>query len=259
MDFNGKTVLITGAANGIGKGFAKSFYKRGARLILVDVNGEELKKVFNEITGDKESHLFLVKDLSKYQERQSIYDALQSKNIEVDILVNNVGIGYRGYVTDTSWEALERVIDVNVKGTTHLVWLFLPQMKKRRSGGIINLSSTGAFLGANVGSVYTGTKAFVTNFTEGLSIELYDTGVQAIAAHPGATDTKFWEASGWANSDYNKKIKMMSPDDTAEEFIKAFSRKKSFIIAGGRNRRMVFLSKFIPREILKKMSVLKYK
>lgn len=258
MDFKGKTVLITGAANGIGKGFSKAFYKRGARLILVDINGEELKKVFNEITGNKGPHVFLIKDLSSQQERQSIYDDLQSKNIEVDILVNNVGIGYRGYVSDIPWEKLERVINVNVKGTTHLIWLFLPQMKKRGSGGIINLSSTGAFLGANVGSVYTGTKAFVTNFTEGLSMELYGTGVQAMAAHPGATDTKFWEASGWANSDYNKKIKMMSPDDTAEEFIKAFSKKKCFIIAGGRNRRMVFLAHFIPREILKKMAVKKY-
>lgn len=259
MEVKGKTVLITGAAHGIGKSFAKSFYKRGARLILVDIDGGELKRVFSEITGDKGWHIFFVKDLASHKERQSIYDDLQAKNIAVDILVNNVGIGYRGYVADTSWDRLERVIDVNVKGTTHLIWLFLPQMKKRGTGGIINLSSTGAFCGADVGSVYTGTKAYITNFTEGLSMELYGTNIRAMAAHPGATDTRFWEASGWKNSEYNKRIKMMSPDDTAEEFIKAFIQKKAFIIAGSRNRRMVFLSKFIPRETLKKMAVKKYK
>jgi len=258
MDLKGKTVLITGAAHGIGKSFAKSFYKRGARLVLVDIDGEELKKVFAEVTGNKGPHIFMIKDLASHKDRQSIFDELQAKNVEVEVLVNNIGIGYRGYVSDTPWEKLERVIDVNVKGTTHLTWLFLPQMKKRKSGGIINLSSTGAFCGADVGSVYTGTKAYVSNFTEGLSMELYDTGVQATAAHPGATDTNFWKASGWANSDYNVKIKKMSPEDTAEEFIRAFCEKKAFIIAGRRNRQMVFLAKFIPRELLKRMAIRKY-
>jgi len=259
MDFRKKVVLITGAAHGIGEAFARSFYKRGARLILVDVNEEKLKKVFSTITADKGEHLYLVKDLADYEQRQSIYDDLKARNIEIDVLVNNVGIGYRGYLCDTPWKKIENVIDVNIKSTVHLTWLFLPQMKKKNNGGVINVSSTGAFCGADVGSVYTGTKAFITNFTEGLSMELFDTGVQATAAHPGATDTNFWAASGWVDSSYNKKIKMMSPEDTADEFIRAFSRKKASIIAGRRNRRMVFLSKFIPREMLKRMAVNKYK
>lgn len=259
MDLRNKNVLITGAANGIGTGFARSFYKRGSRIILADIAAEKLEKEFDDITGGKGEHFFMVKDLSSYEERKSIYDHLQERNIELDILVNNAGIGYRGYLTETSWETIEKIIDVNVKATTHLTWLFLPQMKRRGTGGIINLASTGSFCGADVASAYTGTKAYITNFTEGLSMELFDTGVQATAAHPGATDTNFWTASGWANSEYYGKIPMMSADETAEEFVEAFVKGKAFIIAGRRNRRMVFLSKLIPREILKKMAVKKYR
>ena len=259
MKYENKNILITGAAHGIGSGFARSFSKHGANLILVDIDKDAMEKLLSELPDGGEEHLVYIKDLGKFEDRIAIFEDLQEKNIGVDVLVNNVGIGYRGYVTETSWEALEKVIDVNVKGTTHFVWLFLPDMKKKNAGGIINVASTGSFCGADVASIYTGTKAYVTNFTEGLSMELFGTNIQAVAAHPGATDTNFWEASGWVDSDYNKDISMMSPDAVAEEFINALNQNKSFIIAGLKNKMMVFLSKFIPREMLKKMAVQKYK
>lgn len=259
IDFNEKNVLITGAAHGIGTAFARYFAERGARLILIDVDNENLEKVAGDLPVKKDKHINLVKDLSKNEERKSIYDYLQAENIDLDVLVNNVGIGYCNNFYEASWKRIERVIDINVKGTTHLVWLFLPQMVKRNSGIIINVSSTGAFCGANRSAAYTGSKAYVTNFTEALDMELFGTDVQTLAAHPGATDTNFWEDAGTTKMAFYKTVKMMSPEDTVEEFMKALSKGKPFIIAGWRNRLMVFLSKFVPRKMLKKLAIAKYK
>lgn len=259
MDFKNKNVLITGAASGVGKAFAKYFSNRGARLVLVDIDNENLNKLIETLNRGNEGHISFNKDTSSMDDRKSIYDDLKSKNIEIDILVNNVGIGYWSNLTETPWEKIESVIDVNIKGTTHMVWMFLPQMLKKNSGLIINLSSTGAFCGANKAAVYTGSKAYVTNFTEAIDMELSGTGVRTLTAHPGATDTNFWIANDTINSDYYHKIKKMSAEVTVEEFMAALEKGKTSIIAGRKNRAMVFIAKFIPRALLKKMAVKKYK
>lgn len=252
------TVLVTGAAHGIGTGFARRFQKEGAKQVLVDIDGPGLEKVRQELGGGDQVVTYEM-DLSSKAERERLYNELNAKGIVIDVLVNNMGVGYRSDLVDTKWEKIQQIFDVDVIAPTHLIWLWLPEMKKRNSGAIINLSSTGAFCGANTACVYTGGKAYIMNFTEGLDMELFGTGVRVISAHPGATDTKFWNASGWENSDYNKRIKMMSGDDTANEFVDALLAGKKQHIAGLRNRIMVFASKFVPREMLKRMAVQKYK
>jgi short-subunit dehydrogenase len=259
IDFKDRWVLVTGAAHGIGTGFVRRFLRQGARLILVDVDAGGLERVFKEEAGGGEArHRRYVVDLSSAAERERLFQTLASDGIELDVLVNNAGIGYRSDLVDTPWPTLLKIIEVDVIAPTHLIRMFLPGMKARRRGAIINLSSTGAFCGANQACVYTGGKAYVMNFTEGLDMELYGSGVRVISAHPGATDTNFWQASGWANSNYNARIKMMSGDATANEFVDALVGGRKRHIAGLRNRLMVFFAGFIPREMLKKMAVAKY-
>ncbi len=258
MDFSKTNVLLTGAAHGIGAAFAKYFADRGACLVLVDIDEENLEIIMRTLPVKNGDHISLVKDLSKSDERQSIFDYFQAENIELDVLVNNVGIGYYSNFHETPWERIERVIDVNVKGTSHLVWLFLPQMVRRNRGVIINVSSTGAFCGANRSAAYTGSKAYVTNFTEAIDMELFATKVQTLTAHPGATDTNFWKDAGTTEMNFYKTVKMMSAEATVEEFVDALMRGKAFVIAGWRNRLMVFISKFVPRSLLKKEAAKKY-
>lgn len=258
-DFKDHWVLITGAAHGIGTGFVRRFVREGAKLILVDVDDVSLNSVFEDVAGGaRAGHRKSVADLSVPAERERLARELTAEGIEVDVLVNNAGIGYRSDLVETPWETLRKILEVDVIAPTHLIWMFLPGMKKRRRGAIINLSSTGAFCGANQACVYTGGKAYVMNFTEGLDMELYGSGVRVISAHPGATDTNFWAASGWANSRYNKRIRMMSGEETADEFVDALVAGRKRHIAGLRNRLMVFFAGFIPRETLKKMAVSKY-
>jgi uncharacterized protein len=259
-DFNDRWVLITGAAHGIGTGFVRRFLRENARLILVDVDQDGLDKVFREVLGDNsERHRKYRVDLTAASERENLIRELTANGIELDVLVNNAGIGYRSDLVDTPWEKIINIINVDIIALTHLTWMVLPGMKKRGRGAIINLSSTGAFCGANQACVYTGGKAYVMNFTEGLDMELYGSGVRVISAHPGATDTNFWDASGWAHSAYNKRARMMSGDDAANEFVDALVGGRKQHIAGLKNRMMVFIAGFVPREMLKRMAVQKYK
>ena len=230
--YDGNNVVLTGAAHGIGTAFARYFAERGSRLILVDVDGDALEEVWRTLPQPDREHLCLVKDLSVHTERQSLYDTLREQNIEVDVLVNNAGIGYWSNLVDTPWERIEKVIDLNVKGTTHLVWLFLPQMLQRDRGIIINLSSTGAFCGANKAAAYTGTKAYISNFTEAIDMEVHGTGVRTLTAHPGATDTNFWKANGTDQSAMYHKLKLMSPEETVADFMNALHQNKKSIVAG---------------------------
>jgi short-subunit dehydrogenase len=208
--------------------------------------------------ADETRHRKYIVDLSVEAERKGLHQSIEAAGIELDVLVNNAGIGYRSNLIDTPWEKLQKVFEVDVIAPTQFIYLFLPGMKKRNRGAIINLSSTGAFCGANQACVYTGGKAYLMNFTEGLDMELFGTNVRVISAHPGATDTNFWNASGWANSQYNKRIRMMSGDATADEFVDALVAGRKRHIAGLRNRLMVLVAGFVPRELLKRMAVSKY-
>jgi len=258
--FKDQWVLITGAAHGIGAGFARRFVNEGARVILVDIDSAGLVQVFDEVAkGDKSRHRAEVIDLSVQDDLDRLLNTLKENGIEIDVLVNNAGIGYRSDLVDTSWEKIQKILAVDVVAPTYLIWKLLPGMKARRRGAVINLSSTGAFCGANQACVYTRGKAYIMNFTEGLDMELYNSGVRVMSAHPGATDTNFWSASGWANSMYNKNVSMMTGDEAANEFVDALKAGKKQHIAGLKNRLMVFAAQFVPRELLKKMAVSKYK
>ena len=261
IDFKDRWVLITGAAHGIGTGFVRRFLREGARLIVVDIDAVGLGKVFREVLeGNETRHRMYVVDLSVEAERKRLHQRLEADGIELDVLVNNAGIGYRSNLIDTPWEKLQKILEVDVIAPTQLIYMFLPGMKKRNRGAIINLSSTGAFCGANQACVYTGGKAYIMNFTEGLDMELFGTNVRVISAHPGATDTNFWDASGWANSQYNKPHShdVGRRHVANEEFVDALVAGRKRHIAGLKNRLMVFVAGFVPREMLKRMAVSKY-
>ena len=256
-DYTGKFILITGAAHGIGTAFAHYFASRNGHLLLLDIETERLAQVTDKLPN-KERHRMLAVDIGKLDQCQALFDELQDEGVFVEVLVNNVGIGHYSSFSETSWERLERIIDVNIKGTTFLTWLFLPSMLNRDVGTIINLSSTGAFFGALKSTVYTATKAYVSNFTEGLDVELMGSGVKTLTAHPGATDTHFWEDAGTINAKYYHRVKKMPPEATVDEFMRALDSGSASIIAGWQNRLMVFLAKFVPRPVLKRMAVKKY-
>src|SRR6478735_11132431 len=149
--------------------------------------------------------------------RISRYLAWQKKGITVDYLVNNAGFGLYGEFLETQFEQQMNMIDVNIKALTIMTKLFLPDMVKRRRGGVMNVASVGAFYPGPLMSVYFATKAYVLSFTEALENELSGTGVTVTALCPGLTSTGFVERSGIGESKLFQSGAIMEAGQVAEE------------------------------------------
>ena len=182
FDFNGKRALVTGAASGIGEAMARAFVAQGAHVVLADQNAEALRKVAADLAPSSQSHTFDQADLSSIE-------ALAAAAGDVDILINNAGIALREPLVDLNWTDLRRLIDVNLVGPVALTRLIGETMVRRRSGTIINISSQMAFNGARHRSVYSSTKAAISQFTKSAALEWGPYGIRVNCIAPGRTIT----------------------------------------------------------------------
>lgn len=253
-----KNILITGAAHGIGASLCKIFAREKSNLCMVDFDEAELYKAAASFRAEGVTPVLIIKDLSICDERIAIFSELREIGFKVDILVNNVGIGYWRYFQNSPWEKIEKIIDTNIKCITHMTKLFLPDMVKRGSGYLVNLSSTAAFIGAPNAVCYSATKAYIHIFSETLEMELRNTGVRILSVFPGATATHFWQYAGMSESAYDRKVDKMSSDKVAEEIVRAIKNGNSSVIMGYRNKFNVFAARFLPRKLLKAVAVKRF-
>lgn len=181
----GKTVLITGAARGIGAETARQLHEEGARLVLVDVDSEPLEKLAAELGSAVITARADVRDLSAMQQA---VDAGIEEFGGIDVAVANAGIASYGSVLAVDPESFARVIDVNVTGVFHTVRASLPSVTERR-GYVLVVSSMAAF-GAMPGMAsYNASKAGVEHFANALRLEVRHLGVDVGCAHMSWVDT----------------------------------------------------------------------
>src|SRR5207248_2334010 len=121
---------------------------------------------------------------------------LEEQGIAIDVLVNNAGFGTHGAFAQTDLAAQMQMLQVNVAALTHLTWLFLQPMLRRKHGRIMNVASTAAFQPGPFMAVYYATKAYVLSFSEALGAELSGSGVTVTVLCPGPTTTGFQERAG---------------------------------------------------------------
>lgn len=179
------TVLITGASSGIGMELAKIFASKGNDLVLIARSFHKLENLKNEIgQRDKVAVTIIEKDLSGINAAAEVFNETQSKNISVDYLVNNAGLGEYGLFAETDWQKELQMIEVNILALTHLTKLFLPQMLKNNSGKILNVASTAAFQPGPQMAVYYASKAYVLHFSEAVNYELRNTNITITALCP---------------------------------------------------------------------------
>ena len=148
-DFNGKNVLITGAASGIGRMLADTLARKGARPVLVDLNEEALKNAQAELrAAGYESDVFNC-DLSKREQIDDLGASVISSLGHIDILINNAGIVNGKTLLDSSAEDIERTFAVNTLALFHVTRAFLPAMQARGSGHIVTIASAGGIAGTS--------------------------------------------------------------------------------------------------------------
>ena len=201
-----RTALVTGASRGIGRAIAERLARDGYEVVVAARGRAEIDEVVAAIGADGGRARPLVLDVS---DPQAVAAALAG--VELDVLVNNAGIGVLKPFIELSAADWQRTIDVNVNALYHVTHAVLPAMIERRSGHICtigSISGRSAFVG---GSCYAATKAFVTSWSESLMLEVREHGVKVSVVMPGSVATHFndhipSDADSWK----------LSPQDVAE-------------------------------------------
>jgi short-subunit dehydrogenase len=245
-----KTALITGASKGLGLEFAKIHAANGGNLVLVARSEDQLILLKNELEA-KDSTIsvyVIVKDLTHPESALEIFDEVKKKNIQIDYLINNAGIGEFGVFVDANWDRNAQMIDLNIKVLTHLCHLFLPDMIARKQGRIMNIASTAAFQPGPMMAVYFASKSYVLHFSEALNNEVKEDGVSVTAFCPGPTDTHFMEDSKMSKSKLVENTELASSYSVALAGYKAMINAKPVKIYGFWNKLLAFSVRFVPRK-----------
>jgi hypothetical protein len=205
------TVLITGASTGIGAVYADRLAKRGYNLILVARNAERLSEAAARLKSTGRRIETIQADLTRKEDVERVAERLTT-DPAITALVNNAGLGSAGKLLDSKIDDLESMIYLNVTALTRLALAALPGFVARKNGLLINIASVVALAPDLLNGTYSGTKAYVVNFTQALKSEVEGKGVTVQAVLPGATATPFWDKAGRAVEDLPSEIVMTAED-----------------------------------------------
>ena len=245
-----KSVLITGASSGIGYEFAKIYAKNGYNLVITARRQENLENIRKELESYSVKIETIVLDLSKEGAAKKLYENVKEKGIVIDTLINNAGFGLYGNFIETDVDREAEMIDLNIKSLVILTKLFLKDMIAIDKGEILNVASIAAFQPGPLMSVYYASKSFVLSFSEAVRNEIRKTNVNISVLCPGPTATEFERSANFEKSTLFTRIKVMTPEKVALIGYKGLQKKKSIIITGKINSTLIFLNRFVPREVI---------
>jgi short-subunit dehydrogenase len=241
------TALVTGASGGIGADIARALAARGVRLVIAARKADRLEALATELRERHhvEVHVFPA-DLSTTAGTAELASGIDAAGLTIDILVNNAGLGAWGQFAESTWHDAEYLMDLNMKSVVQLTAHFLPAMRARGFGHIMNVSSFVAFVSCPNFALYGASKAFVRNFSEALDHELRGSGVRSIAVCPGGTRTGFSDAAGQKLSRLGERS-LMPSDVVAKKSVAAMFRGRRTYIPGFPNALMAWLIQRFPR------------
>lgn len=245
-----KIALITGASSGIGLELAKLLAKEAYDLILVARREDRLQVLATELNEKYGTRCDVLPiDLSRAKGPEKLWQGVNELDRQVDLLINNAGFGMGGEFHKLSRTRQESLIRLNVSALTMLCHYFGAQMVERRAGHVVNIASMVSFTAAPYMAVYAASKAYVLSFTEALSHEWREYGVDVTVICPGTTKTEFFEVAG-ADRENPKLEKMsMTAQQVAEQSLRAIKQKQKLFIPGTMNSVSAGLVKFLPRNL----------
>ena len=188
-----KTAVITGASSGIGAATARELAQRGLTVVLVARRRDRLEQLVTEIKEAGGQAEAIPADLTLESDRQRVFDQVTSSHQNIDVLVNNAGLGWYGYFLDMTWQTAMEMLQVNVSATVQFTLLFLKKMRDNNRGHIINIGSVSGGLPSQGIAIYGATKSFLDNFTTALYRELTGTQLRVSVVRAGPVRTEFCE------------------------------------------------------------------
>ncbi|MCB0337969.1 MAG: SDR family oxidoreductase [Bdellovibrionales bacterium] len=238
-----KNALITGASAGIGEQLALCLHKRGYDVILTARREDNLKTLCDSLNRHRaNSASFISADLASSADRKALSRYIQTNRI--DLLVNNAGFGSFGQLDQLAVEREQEMIEVNIKAVLELTHSVLPQMKSRRSGSIITVSSIAGFQPLPFMATYAATKAWDLYFSLALREELRDFKIKVVALCPGPVATEFGGVARVPGE--MTSIARDSASYVAEQAVTGLERNRSVVIPGRRSWLLSLGSRFLP-------------
>ena len=251
------TTLVTGASSGIGAALAHRFAAEGHALVLVARREERLRTLAAAVAkahGVK-AHVVAM-DVTEPGAPARLLASCRRRKLDVDILVNNAGVLDQGPFADMTMNDHLAMIDLNVRALTGLIALFLPGMRERGSGRILNVASIASFQPVPHLATYAATKAYVLSLTESLAEELRDSGVTITALCPGITATEMLSGAADANPVLSKLSRAVVGDaaDVADLGVRGCLRGDVIVVPGAVNLAATLAARATPKWLLRKVS-----
>ena len=256
--FRDKVVALTGAASGIGRALAVGLATRGAHLAIADVNEVGLRETAEMLRGGGKvtTHVFDVK------QREAVFGFaadVERAHGGADIIINNAGLTVRGSIEEVSYEDFALVIDVNLWGVVHGVKAFLPLLRKRAEGHIVNISSINAMVPFVKNGPYNISKYGVLALSETLVMELHGSPIHVTCVHPGGIRTNIVRnAKGMSHDQVAMfdRIARTSPETAARTILSGVERNKTQVFVGIDAKAMATAKRLAPNWMVRSTGAL---
>lgn len=245
---NRPCALVTGASSGIGAALAREFARHGHDLVLSARRREPMEALAAELSGLGATATIVAADLARPGAAAELVRELAAAGIDVEVLVNNAGLGSVGPFADIDPARKAEIMQVNIVALTELTRALLPAMLARRRGKIVLLASTASFLPVPNMAVYAASKAYVRSFGEALAHELRGSGVAVNVLCPGTTATGFFAVAGGAVSGMQRS-RMMTAEDVARIAYAGLERRQTVTVAGLMNRLLALAATHAPHAL----------
>jgi short-subunit dehydrogenase len=252
---NTLNALVTGASEGLGKSFAFELAQRGIDLVLVSLPGTGLVQLAAYIEKNfAVKVVYFEADLTHTEEYTSLFSSLKARNIQVNILINNAGIGNWSRFEDQTIAFYKRQIELNVIAPVLLTKLFLEQVKKPEQSYVLNVGSLGGLFVMPKKQVYGATKSFISYFTRCLRLELSQSNVRVSLLTPGGIHTKPELLLLTESLKGVSKAAILEPEHVARAAVSGMLSGKKEIIPGRINQALVMLNALLP-SVIKEMII----
>lgn len=251
-----KTAAVTGAASGIGRMLAVNLAREGCNLALADINASGLQETAKLVGGGVKVTTHIV-DVSRREQVFQYADEAAGRHGGVDLIINNAGVAVGDFLETIPLEDFEWLMGINFWGVVYGTMAFLPHLKKRPEGHIVNISSINGIMPNPNNGPYCAAKFAVKGYTETLAQEMHGTSINVSCVHPGGIKTNiarnarvnramFNLTREKGENIYEEVVFRTTADDAAKIIISGIRRNKRRILVGADAKALDLLTRFFP-------------